>query len=253
MLKTRLIPCLLLHEGGLVKTVKFKSPKYVGDPINAVKIFNDKEVDELVFLDIDASKEKRSPDLDMIKDLASECFMPFAYGGGISTLDQIRAILNIGVEKVVLNHHALHNSDLIGEAAEYFGSSTIIGAIDVKKDFWGHYKVFDHSLGKVTAHNPVEYAQLLQRAGVGEIFLNNVDRDGTYQGLDKELISRISAVLSVPLIACGGTSDLMDIQKTVKETKIGAVAAGSIFVYQGPHKAVLLSYPTAQQLEQWFD
>ena len=192
MLKTRVIPCLLLREGGLVKTVRFKSEKYIGDPINAVRIFNEKEVDELIFLDIDASRENRTPDIRLIQDIATECFMPFAYGGGITTIDQIKSILRAGVEKVVLNARALQNPEFVREAARHFGSSTIIGAIDVKKDFWGTHKVFDHVKRKITGLNPIDYAKSLESAGVGEIFLNNVDRDGTYAGLDISMIDEMN-------------------------------------------------------------
>src|SRR6478609_1834700 len=158
MLKTRIIPCLLLHDGGLVKTEKFKNPKYVGDPMNAVRIYNEKEVDELIFLDIDASKQNRAPDYGIIEDLATECFMPFAYGGGVTSIDQIQKILKIGVEKVIINHFALGNENFIREACKHFGSSTIIVAIDIKKDLWGNYKIYDHVKNKVSGVSPLEHA-----------------------------------------------------------------------------------------------
>ena len=251
MLQTRIIPCLLLHEGGLVKTVKFKDPKYVGDPINAVKIFNEKEVDELVFLDIDASKQNRGPDLKLIEDLATECFMPFAYGGGVTTIEQIKTILHIGVEKVIINHHMLKDLSFIRRAADHFGSSTLIGAVDVKKDFWGQYKVYNH-VSRKTSEDVLAWVEKVEAAGVGEIFLNNVDREGTYTGLDINLIDKVNRGISVPLIACGGTSDLNDIGSTISQTSISAIAAGSLFVYQGPHRAVLISYPKKQELEGLF-
>ncbi|HEX6225600.1 MAG TPA: HisA/HisF-related TIM barrel protein, partial [Chryseolinea sp.] len=159
MLQTRIIPCLLLHDGGLVKTEKFKNPKYVGDPINAVRIFNEKEVDELIFLDIDASKHNREPNLSIIEDLASECFMPFAYGGGITSLQQIQRILKIGVEKVIINHSALDNTKFVKEASKHFGSSTIIVAMDIKKDLWGNYKMYNHVRQKTEKLTPQEHAQ----------------------------------------------------------------------------------------------
>lgn len=252
MLKTRIIPCLLLHDEGLVKTIKFKNPRYIGDPINAVRIFNDKEVDELIFLDIDASKYKRPPNFRFIEDLATECFMPFAYGGGITTLEQIESILRIGVEKVVLNHHALSDLSFVQKAANHFGSSTIIGAIDVKKDLWGNYKVYDHVSKSTLSETPLAYSHKLQQAGVGEIFLNNVDRDGTYAGLDLQLIQKINNSISVPLVVCGGASSLHDIQAIISQTKISAVAAGSLFVYQGTHRAVLISYPQKSELKSLF-
>jgi cyclase len=253
MLKTRIIPCLLLREGGLVKTVRFKAHKYIGDPINAVRIFNEKEVDELIFLDIDASRQGRGPDLSLIQDLASECFMPFAYGGGVTSIGEIKSILRVGVEKVVVNCKALQDIGFIADASRHFGSSTIIGAIDVKKDFWGTYKVYDHVKEKITSQNPQEYAKLLENAGVGEIFLNNVDRDGSYGGFDVEVISKINQAIAVPLIVCGGASSLDDIRDVVAKTSVSAVAAGSIFVYQGPHKAVLISYPKPEELKKFFD
>jgi cyclase len=252
MLKTRIIPCLLLHDGGLVKTEKFKNPKYVGDPINAVRIYNEKEVDELIFLDIDASKLGRGPDLNIIQDLATECFMPFAYGGGITTLNQIHQILNIGVEKVIINQTALLNPDLVREASKHFGSSTIIVAIDVKKDLWGSYKVYNHVKQKSEKFLPEEYAQKMAEAGAGELFVNSVDRDGTYSGFDLQILESINKIVSVPVIACGGASSLQDFKQVVSKTNVSGVAAGSIFVYQGPHRAVLISYPTPEQLQALF-
>ncbi|GCC52463.1 imidazole glycerol phosphate synthase subunit HisF [Chryseotalea sanaruensis] len=250
MLKTRIIPCLLLKDGGLVKTIKFANPKYVGDPINAVKIFNEKEVDELIFLDIEASRQKRDPNYDLIKDLASECFMPFAYGGGVTTIDQIRKILRLGVEKVVINAFAIKQPAFIKEASTHFGSSTIIAAVDIKKDFWGHYKVYDHVARKITNKDPEKYIQELVNEGAGEIFLNNVDRDGTYLGLDLPIVARINSQLPVPLIICGGISSLKNIKDAVEQTKVSGAAAGSIFVFQGPHRAVLISYPSYNELKE---
>ena len=249
MLKSRVIPCLLLREGGLVKTVKFANSKYIGDPINAVKIFNEKEVDELIFLDIDASKKKKEPDYNLIKQLATECFMPFSYGGGVESIDQIKNILRLGVEKVVVNFQGLENLNFIRQAAERFGSSTVIGAIDVKKDFWGNYKVFNHVKNKATAVDPVDHAKKLESAGAGEIFLNNVDRDGTYLGLDTTIIARINEAISVPLIVCGGVSSVKEIKEVIGSTSVSGVAAGSLFVFQGPHRAVLISYPSVSELQ----
>jgi cyclase len=252
MLKTRIIPCLLLHDGGLVKTEKFKNPKYVGDPINAVRIFNEKEVDELIFLDIDASKHNREPNLSIIEDLASECFMPFAYGGGITSLQQIQRILKIGVEKVIINHTALSNVDFIKDAAKHFGSSTIIVATDVKKDMWGNYKVFNHVRQKTEKMTPQEYALKMCEAGIGELFINNVDRDGTYSGFDLPLVESINKIVSVPVIVCGGASNLSDVKNVVAKAQVSGVAAGSLFVYQGPHRAVLISYPSQEELKRLF-
>jgi cyclase len=252
MLKTRIIPCLLLHEGGLVKTEKFKNPKYVGDPINAVRIYNEKEVDELIFLDIDASRNGVEPNLSTIEDLATECFMPFAYGGGITTLQQIQRILKIGVEKVILNQTALKNPDFIKEAAKHFGSSTIIVAVDIKKDLWGNYKVYDHVKKKTVGQTPAEYALQMCEAGAGELFINNVDRDGTYTGFDSQILESINKIVSIPVIACGGASGTNDLKEVVSKANVSGVAAGSIFVYQGPHRAVLISYPSQEELQRLF-
>ena len=252
MLKTRIIPCLLLHDGGFVKTEKFKNPKYVGDPINAVRIFNEKEVDELIFLDIDASKHNREPNLSIIEDLASECFMPFAYGGGITSLKQIQHILKIGVEKVIINHSALEDASFVKEASKHFGNSTIIVAMDIKKDLWGNYKLYNHVRQKTEKIAPQEHAQRLCDAGAGELFINNVDRDGTYLGFDLPILESINKIVSVPVIACGGASRLADLKEVVAKANVSGVAAGSLFVYQGPHRAVLISYPSQEELKQLF-
>lgn len=245
MVRNRYIPCLLLHEGGLVKSEKFSNYKYIGDPINAVKIFNDKEVDELIFLDIDASKNKREPDYRVLSDLATECFMPFAYGGGISSLQQIEKLLKIGIEKIILNKSALTNPCLISEAVDRFGSSTIVAAIDVKKSFFGKKLVYDHTSGKTLDINPVDLAIKYCDLGVGEIFLNSVDLDGTFKGYDLDLISNVSKSIAVPLIASGGASSINNLAQGIS-AGASAAAAGSLFVFQGPHKAVLISYPLSQ-------
>lgn len=239
---------MLLADGGLVKTEKFKNGKYLGDPINAVKIFNDKEVDELAFLDIQSSQKKRGPNLEIIKDLASECFMPLSYGGGISSLSEIEQILKIGVEKVVINNHALVDPSFISKAAKHFAQSTIVAAFDVKKTIWGNYVVYDHVKKKNLDFTPVEYARRLEEMGCGEIFVNNADRDGTYTGFDLKLIETVTASVSVPVTVCGGASKLSDI-KQAADAGASAVAIGSLFVYQGPHRAVLISYPTQKELK----
>jgi len=248
MLLPRVIPCLLLQKGGLVKTVQFKSPKYVGDPINAIKIFNDKRVDELVFLDISASRERREPNYSLIEEIASECFMPLCYGGAVSTLAQAKRIVNLGVEKIAVNHAAIARPELVGELAAQLGSQSVVGAIDVKKTWTGRYRVYDPGSGKLTDKDPVEHAEMLVKMGAGEIFVNNVDRDGTQQGYDLELVRRFTSRLSIPVVACGGAWTTEHLRAVVQDAGASAASAGSMFVFQGPHKAVLISYPPYAEL-----
>jgi imidazole glycerol-phosphate synthase subunit HisF len=248
MLKPRVIPCLLLKNNGLVKTVKFKDPKYVGDPINAVRIFNDKEVDELIFLDITATQDKRKPNFKVISDIATECFMPFAYGGGVRDLSDIKELFHIGVEKVIINSFALENQLFIRQAVDLFGGQSIVVAVDVKKNLFGRYEVYSHSSKRSIKRDPVAYLQELQAAGAGEIFLNSVDHDGTMGGYDIEIIKRVTDSLSVPVIACGGASSVDDIIRAVKQGGASAAAAGSMFVFHGKNRAVLITYPSSQDL-----
>lgn len=252
MLRVRIIPVLLLRNKGLVKTVKFKDPKYIGDPINAVKIFNDKEVDELVFFDIDASKQGREPDFQMIKHIATECFMPFGYGGGVSKLDHVKKLFTIGVEKVILNTQSLKNLSLVSQSAEIFGDQSIVVCIDVKRNFWGNHQVYSHS-GKLVnlPADVVEYAAVCQNVGAGEIIINSVDQDGTMKGYDLDLIHKLSNVLSIPLVVCGGAGSLDDF-KNAHQAGASGLAAGSLFVYYGPHRAVLINYPATQALKGLF-
>ena len=249
MLKVRVIPCLLLQDGGLVKTENFKNPRYLGDPINAVKIFNKKEVDELIFIDIQASKNKTEPNWEIIKDLASECFMPLAYGGGISSLDQIRQLLKIGVEKVIINQEAIKNPSFITHAVEHFGSSTIVCAVDIKKNIWGKYEVYDHVKGILTGQSPLDYISKLDKLGVGEVFINNVNREGTFEGIDLDIVKSVINKISIPLIICGGVSSLADILLAAK-SGVSGISVGSMFVFQGPHRAVLISYPSYEDFQK---
>ncbi len=245
----RIIPVLLIKDGGLVKSVQFKKYKYVGDPINAVKIFNEKEVDEIVILDISASKEKREPNMEMISDIASEAFMPLAYGGGITTIEQVKNILYQGVEKVVFNTSALFNEKLITECATTFGSSSTVVSIDVKKNIFGKYKVYANSGNKNTGLDVIGFAQKMQNIGAGELFLNSIDRDGAYKGYDLELIKMVSEKVDIPVIACGGASNEDDLVKAIKQGGASASAAGSLFVFQGTHKAVLINYPIWNEIQ----
>lgn len=250
MLRTRVIPCLLLQNQGLVKTVKFKNPTYVGDPINAVKIFNDKEVDELIFLDIAASRTGQSLNFDVIRSIASQCFMPFCYGGGVRDIETARQIFSLGAEKVAVNSHALQRPQFIREAADLFGSQSIVAAIDVKKTLFGSYRVYDSRRGAATDLDPVRHAVAMEQQGAGEILLTSVDRDGTQQGYDLELIRRVTAAVGIPVIACGGAGTLQHFAEAVKEGKVSAVAAGSMFVFYGKHRAVLINYPDVAEMER---
>jgi cyclase len=252
MLKTRIIPCLLLKGQGLVKTVKFNHPKYVGDPINAVKIFNEKEVDEIVLLDISATVERRRPQLKIIGEIASECFMPLAYGGGLRNFDDIKSIFNLGVEKVIINSYAAENPNFISEASNFYGSQSVVVAIDVKKSSKDKYEIFTRGGKKKTNHDPVEYAMKMERLGAGEIFLNSIDRDGTMEGYDIEMIKRVTEAVSIPVIACGGAGKIEDFVDAVKKGGASAVAAGSMFVFHGKHRAVLITFPEPALLEEVF-
>jgi cyclase len=249
----RVIPILLLKGSGIYKTVNFRNPVYVGDPINAVRIFNDKEVDELIFLDITASVDDKLPNIEILNDITSECFMPLAFGGGITTLDMIREILNVGVEKVAINTAAVKNPQLISDASRFFGRSTIIASIDAKRDFFGNYRVYINGGNEKTSLDPVAWAQKLEILGVGEILINSIDNDGLMNGYDYELIKRISSKVSVPVIAAGGAGNISHFVRAIKESKASAVAAGSFFVFKGKHKAVLITYPDKTNLEKEFN
>ncbi len=250
MLQTRVIPCLLLQNQGLVKTVRFKNPTYVGDPINAVKIFNDKEVDELIFLDITASRTGQLLNLDVIRAIASQCFMPFCYGGGVRDIETARQIFSLGAEKVAINSFALQQPQFIREAADLFGSQSIVAAIDVKKNLFGSYRVYDSSRGATIDLDPVRHAIAMEQQGAGEILLTSVDRDGTQQGYDLELIRRVTSAVGIPVIASGGAGNLQHFVAAVKEAKASAVAAGSLFVFYGKHRAVLINYPDVAEMER---
>jgi cyclase len=251
MLIPRVIPCLLLKDKGLVKTVKFKNPKYVGDPINAVRIFNEKEVDELIFLDITATIEKRPPPIDVISQISDECLMPLTFGGGISTVDQVKQVLNAGAEKVSINTSAVENPILIKEASENFGSQSIVVAIDVKKKLFGKYEVFTHDGTRGTGLDPVQFSQKMEEYGAGEILINSIDRDGTMQGYDINLIKLITTAVNIPVIACGGAGKVHDFSEALLTGGASAVAAGSLFVFYGKRRAVLINYPTREELESF--
>jgi cyclase len=247
MAHPRVIPCLLLQDGGLVKTVRFDKPKYVGDPINAIRIFNDKEVDELMVLDITASRRKAEPDFDLIQQFATECFMPLCYGGGISTLPQAERLFHIGVEKVCVQTATLTDTTLIQKIAQNFGCQSIVASIDVKRDWLGRPRAYASAARKMLEANWLDLVDRAVAAGAGEILLNCVDRDGTMQGLDLSLVREAGKRLPVPLIAVGGVGSLRDIQEGIA-AGADAVAAGAFFVFHGPHRAVLISYPDPSDL-----
>jgi cyclase len=251
MLKHRVIPALLLCSGGLVKTRKFKNPKYVGDPINAIRIFNDKEVDELMVLDITASKERREPNYALIEEFAGECFMPLAYGGGVSSVEQAARIFSLGVEKICLQTAALRDPGLVTQLAERFGSQSVVVSIDIKRNWLGKAHVYSAAQNKALSEPWLQMAQRLVAAGAGEVLLNVVNRDGMLTGPDLDLVSKAGAALAVPLIAAGGVSSLNDI-KAVVDAGASAVAAGAFFVFHGPHRAVLITYPRYHELEALF-
>lgn len=249
MLRVRVIPTLLLSGGGLVKTMAFGRPKYVGDPINAVKIFNEKEVDELIVLDIDASKRRASPNYDLLAQIATECFMPVCYGGGVTSVEQARRLVQLGIEKIAVNASVISNVGLVSQIADVLGSQSVVAGIDVKYDWLKRARVYDASRGKLTTLSPEDHAAALAQGGAGEIFLNSVDRDGGQQGYDLKVIGRVAQAVSIPLIACGGAGSTNDLAAAV-DVGASAVAAGSLFVFQGRHRAVLISYPPYKQLEE---
>lgn len=248
----RVIPALLLRNDGLVKTLRFKDPKYVGDPINAIHIFNEKEVDELMLIDIMASKECRDPNYALLEQIAGECFMPLAYGGGVKTIEQARQIFSLGVEKVCLQAAALENVQLVNDLSERFGSQSVMISLDVKKNWLGKSKVFVASQNKFLTAPWLDILRSLVMAGAGEVLLNSVDKDGTLSGPDLGLIREASEAVDVPVIAIGGISKLADIKAAVL-AGASAVAAGSFFVFHGPHRAVLITYPSPDELSNLWD
>ncbi len=254
MLRPRIIPCLLVHNGGLVKTVRFSEPKYVGDPINAVRIFNEKAVDELIVADIDASISGGEPDYSLISQLAAECRMPLCYAGGVKTSDQVVRIISLGVEKVALSSSAFSNPELIRESAHRVGNQSIVVVMDVKKTgLLKHYEIFTHNGRRKTGLNPVDFARKAASLGAGEILLNSIDHDGMMKGYDLKLIDQIRDSVSIPLSVLGGAGSLDHIADLVQRYGIIGAAAGSLFVFKGKFRAVLISYPTPDQKDVLFD
>lgn len=252
MLRTRVIPCLLLENEGLVKTINFKKPTYIGDPINSVRIYNELEVDELIFLDIKASINKTSPPFKKIKEIANECFMPFSYGGGIRTLDDVKKLFDLGVEKVTLNTSVYKNPNFITEIANLYGSQSVVVAIDVKKNFFGKEKVYINDGTQKTKDMPLVYAKEVENFGAGEILINSIDNDGCMNGFNLELIKSISKAVEIPVIALGGAGELLDIAKA-KGAGASAIALGSMAVYQNRNRGILINFPTQNELKKILD
>lgn len=248
MLQSRIIPVLLIQNRGLVKTVRFKEPKYVGDPLNAVKIFNEKEADELTVIDIDATVEGREPDYKVIENLAAECRMPLCYGGGIKTVEQAYQILSLGVEKVALGSVLFDRPNLISELAETVGKQSVVAVLDVKRrKFSSKFDCYSHNGKKNRKECPFDFAQELERLGVGEIIVNSIDNDGVMKGYDFDLVERLRARVTTPITVLGGAGGYGDFQKLVEKYPIIGAAAGSVFVFKGKYKAVLINYPTRSE------
>jgi len=247
--RVRVIPSLLISEGGLVKTTRFKDPKYVGDPINAVKIFNDKEVDEIAVIDISATRQGRGPNFEHMAEIAGEAFMPMAYGGGIRKEADVEKVFQAGGEKVILNTAAFEMPELLTRCAKRYGSQSLVVSIDVKRNWRRRWRAYKKHGTEPTEFNPVSAARHLQDLGAGEIVLHNIEREGTYQGYDLHLLSQVAQAVTIPVVALGGAKDLSDLGEAIQEGHASAVMAGSLFVFHGPHRAVLINYPEQQRLE----
>jgi len=250
MLRTRVIPCLLLKDESLVKTVKFKQYNYVGDPVNTVRIFNELEVDELIFLDIFASKENRKINFKILKDIANECFMPLSYGGNVKSLDDAKKIFEIGFEKVVINSNSFNNLKLIEDISKHFGVQSVVGSIDVKNSFFGNKKVYSHHGRKKQSTDVLNWAMELENSGVGELLITSVEREGRWDGYDIELIKSITENVQVPVIANGGCGTIEHIDEVVKKANASACAVGSMVVYQKKGMGVLVNFPDRKRLTE---
>lgn len=253
MLRPRIIPCLLVRDKGLVKTVQFKEHKYIGDPINAVRIFNEKESDELMVIDIDATRDNREPDYKMIENLAAECRMPLCYGGGVKTVEQAQRIFSLGVEKIAISSAAVSNPALVAEIARRVGSQSVVVVLDVKKKLFGGYELYTHNGKKATGKSPFEFATRMEELGAGEIVINSIDQDGMMKGYDMNLVEKIRKSISLPLTVLGGAGSLADIGKLISGYGVIGAAAGSLFVFKGIYKAVLINYPNWQEKDKLID
>lgn len=248
MLKSRIIPCLLVHKKGLVKTVSFMDPKYVGDPINAVKIFNEKEVDELMVVDIDCTVENRDPDFEMIKNLAVECRMPFCYGGGVKTVEHAKKIISLGAEKVALSSEAVNNIEILQKIGNAVGFQSVVVVLDVKKKgLFGTYEIFTHNGKKATGIKLKDYLDKINKIGVGEVVINSIENDGKMQGYDFNLFDIARSILDGPLTILGGAGKIEDVKDAIIRYKTIGVSAGSLFVFKGKYKAVLINYPNLEE------
>lgn len=252
MLRPRIIPSLLIHDDGLVKTMNFKNPKYVGDPINAVKIFNEKAVDELAIFDIDATVLGKEPNYSLIERLASQSMMPLCYGGGVKTVGQAQRIFSLGIEKIALSSAVLQNPKLITEISDRVGAQSVIVVLDVKKKLLGGYEVYTHNGKKSTGINPFKFVEEAQKFGAGEIVINSIDKDGQMKGYDFDLIDKVREKITLPMTVLGGAGSLNDIEKIIDRYGVIGVAAGSLFVFKGPYKAVLINYPTQVEKNKIF-
>lgn len=252
MLMPRIIPCLLIHNGGLIKTTNFKDPKYVGDPINAVKIFNEKEADELMVLDIDASVNKSEPNYKMIENLATECRMPLCYGGGIKTPQQASKIFSLGVEKIAISSVAIENPQIISQISKEVGSQSVVVVLDVKKKLFGGYDIFTYNASKKNKLDLENFIIQIQDLGAGEIVINSIDNDGAMRGYDLSLIQKIKPIVKIPMTILGGAGSIEDLKKLVDIFGIIGAAAGSIFVFKGKYRAVLINYPDLKTKQEIF-
>ena len=251
MLRPRIIPFLLLHNGGLIKTKRFREPKYVGDPLNAVRIFNEKEVDELIVLDINATIQGNEPDYKLISNLAGECRMPLCYGGGVKTSEQLERIIGLGVEKVAISSAAITKLGIITEAARRVGSQSVVMVMDVKKTgmIQKRYEIFTHNGKRSTGLSPTDVATQAEAAGAGELLINSIDQDGTMAGYDMALTDQVHVKINIPLTVLGGAGSLAEIQQLVRKYSLIGAAAGSLFVFKGKYRAVLINYPNQAERE----
>jgi cyclase len=252
MLRPRIIPCLLIHNKGLVKTVNFKNPQYIGDPINTVRIFNEKEVDELAIFDIDASVLNKDPDLELLKKIANQSRMPICYGGGVKSVEMAQKIFALGIEKIAVSSIAIQNPKLLPEIANRVGSQSLIAVVDIKRKLFGGYEIYIHN-GKIkTGLEPVNFIKYLENLGIGEVIINSIDNDGMMNGFDFNLIDKVIEGLSIPLTIVGGAGSIIDIEKAIQRYGLLGVGCGSLFVFKGPYKAVLINYPSIKEKKEIF-